>query len=348
MTIERINFSPPKPQLDAQLLDALIDLWLCDCCLRIKPYTFDRYREKINYTRRWWELVGPTVNWVMEEETLRHFERWLREERTRAGEVLSYNTRKDALRRLRQVFAWAYRAGYLSKDYSDWVPAPSGSAPLRKAPALDALRRLIEACAQSPYPLRNQAIIAIMLGTGVRRAECAAINIEDVQLYADGTGTITIRAAKEVKGREVQQRLVAFDAATGVYIRTHLDALAKDGYTRGALFLSRRFDQERLTSMGIYKAVKQVIRLAGLETQIQGPHDLRRYFATYFSRSKRGEGFGHLLSKQMGHSTYRMTAVYSLQDVDDVREELVSIFALLEEEERRQGDEYPRGTRRAG
>ena len=75
-----------------------------------------------------------------------------------------------------------------------------------------------------------------------------------------------------------------------------------------------------------------------MEEQIKGCHDLRRYFATYYSRAHRGEGHAHLLSKQLGHSTYRMTAHYSLQDVEDIRQEMVSVFALLEEEDRQRAE----------
>lgn len=211
------------------------------------------------------------------------------------------------------------------------MPAPSGSAPLRKAPALDVLRRLLAAVDQSPYPSRDRALLAVLLGTGVRRTECAGINIEDVQIDANKSGVITVQA-KRVKGREIHARHVAFDPATGAYIRAWLDELDCQGATAGPLWVSKRYDQNRLTTVGVYKAIKKIITLAGLEEQIKGCHDLRRYFATFYSRRRRGEAYGQLLSKQLGHSSYRMTAHYSLQDVEDIREAIISPFALMEEE----------------
>lgn len=172
-------------------------------------------------------------------------------------------------------------------------------------------------------------MLAILLGTGVRRAECSSINIEWVQVNADGSGEFQVEA-KRVSQREVHQRLVAFDRSTGKYLIAYLDTLLVN---KGALFPSGRTGK-RLQPIGIYKVVKRLIRLADLGDQIQGPHDLRRNFSTYYSRNRRGESHGQLLSKQLGHSSYRMTAAYSLQDVEDVREVLISPFALLEAGER--------------
>ena len=335
MTIDAIQLTPDQPTLDAKNFGPLIDLWLDDCGRLVSARTLTGYREKIEYVREWWLTHGPGYNWKLSETAVQDYAHWLSERPSRFGKPLGYNTRRDALRRLRALFLWAWKKGYVQNNYAKWVPAPTGSAPLRKAPALDALRRLIEAAQRSQYPLRDRAILAVLLGTGVRRAECAGINIEDVQIDADGSGVIAVKA-KRVKGREVHARHVAFDVATGAHIRAQVDDLQRSypDRTTGPLFSSTRFDQNRLTVIGIYRVVKKLIGLAGLEDQIEGPHDLRRYFATYYSRHRRGEAYGQLLSKQLGHSTYRMTAHYSLQDVEDIRESMISPFALLEEEEK--------------
>lgn len=327
MKTDTINLQPQLPTLDARSFDQLCQLWLEDCRARIAKRTIEGYEEKLSYARDWWVTKGPVYNWVMSEAVIQDFAHWLEQQISRFNSPLGYHTRRDAHRRLRQVFLWAWKRGYVAHNYSKWVPAPNGSAPLRKAPPVDCLRRLIEAAERSPYPVRDRAILAVLLGTGVRRGECTSIRVSDVQIDADGSGVITVKA-KKVKGREIHARHVAFDAATGGHIRKHLDAM-KD--CTGPLFLSRRYDQVGLTNIGIYRVVKRLIALAGLDDQIQGPHDLRRYFATYYSRHRRGEGHGHLLSKQLGHATYRMTAQYSLPDVEDLRGAVFSVFALLEE-----------------
>lgn len=329
--MDSIRLDPERPALAARQLDALIELWLENRRRRLAAKTAADYADKIRYFREWWAQEGPLVDWALTEETLLDFNRHLTQRISRFGTPLAYNTRKDALRRLKQVFLWAYQKNYVTNDYSKFVPAPEGSAPLRQVAPLDCLRRLIEATAQSSMPTRDRAILAILLGTGVRRSECASINVEWVRIDADGSGDLRVEA-KRVSRREVHMRTVAFDSATGKYIRAHLDTLLHD---QGPLFPSQRPEQPRLTPVGVYRVVKKLIKVAGLEEQIQGPHDLRRYFATYYSRHRRGEVHGQLLSRQLGHSTYRMTAKYTLQDVEDIREAMISPFALLDSEEER-------------
>lgn len=323
--MDLIRLDPERPSLEARQLDALIALWLKDRQRRVATKTAAGYAEKILYFREWWQSVGEALDWQLTEEVLLDFNLHLTARISRFGKPLGYHTRRDCLRRLRQMFIWAYEKGYVPKDYSGLVPAPDGSAPLRTATPLDQLRRLIAATDLSPYPTRDRALLAVLLGTGVRRAECASINIEWVQVSADNSGELRVEA-KKVGQREVHSRLVAFDGATGKHIGAYLDTLM---VSSGPLFPSGRSGQ-RLKPVGVYKAVKRLIKLAGLDDQIQGPHDLRRNFTTYYNRNRRGESHGQLLSKQLGHSSFRMTAGYSLQDVEDVREVLISPFALLE------------------
>lgn len=323
--MDSIRLDPERPSLEARQIDALIELWLKDRQRRVSAKTAAGYSEKIFYFREWWQSVGEALDWRLTEDALLDFNLHLSARPSRFGKPLGYHTRRDCLRRLRQMFIWAFEKGYIAKDYSALVPAPDGSAPLRTATPLDQLRRLIAATDLSPYPTRDRAMLAVLLGTGVRRAECASINIEWVQVAADGSGELQVEA-KKVSQRDVHRRLVAFDSATGTYIGAYLDTLL---VSSGPLFPSGRSGQ-RLKPIGVYKAIKRLIRLAGLDDQIQGPHDLRRNFTTYYNRNRRGESHGQLLSKQLGHSSFRMTAGYSLQDVEDVREVLISPFALLE------------------
>lgn len=75
--------------------------------------------------------------------------------------------------------------------------------------------------------------------------------------------------------------------------------------------------------------VKNLAEHAGLADQIQGPHDLRRLFATYWSRKQRGEGFTQPLSLQMGHTDRKMTLLYTKQDITDVRQTFTSPLEKL-------------------
>jgi integrase len=160
------------------------------------------------------------------------------------------------------------------------------------------------------------------VGTGLRKMEAAALDIEDLRMHADQSGTAIVRKAKRVKGRTVQGRVVAFDRWTGRYLATLMDTYAQQA---GPLFRVR--SGKRLGPMPAYQAVKKAIVRAGLADKIEGPHDLRRNFATWFSKTHRGEMHARLLSKQLGHAGFAMTDHYILHDADDLVEVITSPLA---------------------
>lgn len=322
-TMGRINLAPDEPALDARQLDALIGLWLDDCRSRLAAETVEGYGYKIAYFREWWARAGPERDWRLRRRNLAEFERELQTTPSRHGEPLSFNSRRDVLRRLTGVFKWAFREGYTETDYSAWVPEADGEPPIRQAAALPQLRKLFDAAADSSYAVRDRAILAVLIGTGMRRGECASLRVEDLRLYADGSGVATVRG-KRTKGNRTGERLVAFDAATGRYLTAYLDV---SGLARGPLWPGPKGP---LTPQGVYRVVKRCVRLAGLEGVIAGPHDLRRTFATTLARyAKDSQLDGDRLRRQMGHATYRMTSQYSLLDVDDIRDSLRSPLAMM-------------------
>ena len=321
----RINLQPQEPELEGGDLLQLIDCWIADLATRLPAATVDGYTVKLHYFVQWWDVSGARYQWKVSRQTLTQFNRWLTDTaRTRGGEPLSYHTRNDVLRRMKQMLRWAKSTDRVPVDLSDWIPAVEGSAPLRVAPDMAAVEKLIET-GQASGP-RDMAILAVLLGTGIRRAEASGLDVTDITLYADLSGTLAIHKAKKVRNRTVQARLVAFDTTTGHYLAAWLDHLPP----AGPYFPSSHVDREgdRLTPAGIYKVVRRIIADAGLSEVIQGPHDLRRLFATTFARHRRGAAYDDLLSRQLGHSAYSMTRHYVLTDVGDIRANLISPLSL--------------------
>lgn len=318
-----IDLHPAEPRVHAERLSALLGLWVSDCALRLPAATVAGYADKVRYVDEWWSEAGPACDWQLTRAVLLTLDSWLAEHaRTRHDGRLSYNTRKDVLRRLRQAFRWSYETKRLPVDLGSWVPQPSGSAPLRTVPGAEQLGKLFDAAFAGPFPLRDATVLAVLIGTGVRRAECAALDAKDVTLYADLSGAIAVHHAKRVKGRSVHARVVAFEPVTGEFLRRWLDGLpALDG----ALFPVGKHG--RIAPQTIYRIVKRCAEQAGVS--VQGPHDLRRIFATTFARYRRDAG--HLLSLQLGHSSFSQSVRngYVLPGADDIREAMVSPMSLI-------------------
>jgi len=141
------------------------------------------------------------------------------------------------------------------------------------------------------------------------------LNFGDIQFDNGGrSGALFVAAGKGHK-----QRYVRFDEYTGKYLIAWLTARGRSG---GPLFRSQRGG--RLTPKALAEVVQTIARRAGLEAKIKGPHDLRRLFATNWTRTHRGEGFMQPLSLQLGHTDAKMTLLYSKQGFGDIKEVFVS------------------------
>lgn len=320
----KINLQPAEEILDGRQLNDLIGLWLEHHAARpdVTAHTLEGYTNRIAFFVRWWAAAGPRCKWELTRKKMHAFGKWLETAETQYGRQLEYNSQQDILKRLRQCFKWAYDHEYLTRDITPWVPMAVGSAPLRQRATLDELAALMAAAGRSGHPIRDQALVAVYVGTGLRKMEAAGLDIEDIHMDADHAGTALVRKAKRVKGRDVQARMIAFDRWTGSYLAALLDTYPEQ---KGPLFRTRA--GQRLTAMAAYRVVKIAIERAGLAGKIEGPHDLRRNFATWFSKTHRGEMYGRLLSKQLGHSAFAMTDHYILHDADDLKEAITSPLA---------------------
>lgn len=124
---------------------------------------------------------------------------------------------------------------------------------------------------------RDAAILMLLEATGVRRAECASVQIDDLDLEA---GTVTVMG----KGRRV--RTVPFTVETGRAIDRYLRERAKKRYARsGALFLARTGP---MSPNAISDVVYRRARMAGLVDsqgrELVSPHMFRHRFADRWKR----------------------------------------------------------------
>lgn len=333
-----ITLEPQRDYLDARHLPALVELWLDYKVGRTDPTTVAGYRINIARALHWWAETGEAVAWRLDRRALDDFALWLTTAQSpTTGKAYGWHAQAGALRRLRQCLHWAHDNGYIPIDCSKWVPKEPLSNPpeLRRRIALKHLAALIDAAGHSNAPVRDQAMLATFIGTGVRRAELLGINIEDLQFDSAGGGTAVIHEAKRVRDRVVQGRMVAFDGWTGGYLRAWLDERPDQGplWVRLRWDYSLGYTSERMSLKTVNRIVARAIEWAGLGGVIQGPHDLRRAFATWFAaQNVRNELAGRVLSKQLGHSTMQMTDHYIAHDAEDLRDVIRSPLATFDDD----------------
>lgn len=228
------------------------------------------------------------------------------------------STVNKVLSALRGVVRECWRLGYIDAEtYQRTIDVESArgeTIPVGHALTDGELRALFEACAdpEEGRPLavsaRDAAMLAILFGAGVRRAEAVALDLGD---FNAETGAIAVRRGKGNKGRVVyagpgaRQAIVDWIAYRGTESGPLLRPLSKGGKV-----LARR-----LSTGAVLKRVLHLADRAGV-TRFS-PHDARRTFISTLIDS--GADLV-VVQKLAGHANVQTTARYDRRGEDAKRE----------------------------
>ena len=177
-------------------------------------------------------------------------------------------------------------------------------------------KRFRRACERSPRAI-DRAIVFLLLNTGMRIAECAALDVDDV--YAQGRkNRVVIRNGKGDRYREIPLNAEACEAITAwLAARTKKFAGKK---VDEALFLNPQ--GKRMSTASIDLIVRKIGRDCGIELS---PHILRHTCLTNLVRN--GTDLV-LVADLAGHKRLETTRRYTLPSESD-RERAVA--GLIEE-----------------
>jgi integrase/recombinase XerD len=252
------------------------------------------------------------VRRVTEEDVVRYIE---------ALSHLSLGTRRSYLGVVRGFFGSLVRRSWLLTSPAQDVALPAASALPRRVPSeAEVARFLSGAGAWRMTAQRDLAILEVLYGSGLRRSECARLDLVDVDL---GEATLWVRDGKGKKDRVVPLTLRAV-SALAVYLRENRPALARDP-REAALFLSKYGG--RLTCSSLSRAVHTVAMRTDLDLSA---HSLRHACATHLLRG--GADVRHI-QKLLGHARLSTTSIYTHVTDPDLKK----VFARAHPREKRRG-----------
>ncbi|MDQ4429076.1 tyrosine-type recombinase/integrase [Yokenella regensburgei] len=162
------------------------------------------------------------------------------------------------------------------------------------------IRRLFGVCDADRNSLgpRDSALLAVILGCGLRRSEAVGLNLSDI---------VTHERALRVLGKGNKERLAYLPHTAWQRLQVWIDQVR--GENPGPLFTRiRRFDvltNDRLTDQAVYHILQVRQQQAGIAQC--APHDLRRTFATVMLEN--GEDL-ITVKDAMGHASVTTTQQY--------------------------------------
>ena len=186
-------------------------------------------------------------------------------------------------------------------------PAPRRSTAHAGDPAtLAALWRAIEADPMPARRARDRALLAMLYGAGLRRAEAAAVLTGDVAADVGG-GQVAVTRGKGGKARLVP--VAAWAAAALADWRAVRRAALDDSAAGGAFLLSiTRYGRVAACPLTGYTIGRQVGRVAAAAGVPVVPHDLRRAFVS--AAITAGAGDLSAAAHLAGHASVTTTARY--------------------------------------
>jgi integrase/recombinase XerC len=201
---------------------------------------------------------------------------------------------------LRSFFRFLMRRGRASANPAREVSTPKLP---RKLPAylpIDESEALLRV---TPPPtaggVRDRAILELFYATGIRVAELAGLDVEDLDLR---------EGAVRVLGKGRKERIVPVGRKAVEALRAYL---AREGEREsGPVFLNGRGG--RLTVRSVHRIVRARARAAGLHRRVS-PHTLRHTFATHLLDA--GADL-RLIQELLGHARLGTTQKYTHVSTD--------------------------------
>lgn len=179
------------------------------------------------------------------------------------------------------------------------------------------LEALVNACTNdhSARGARDAALIALLYCLGMRRAECAALDLDD---YSAASGTLRIRG----KGNKERTGFVVDKGATEAIADWLGFRSLKTGPLLCPITREGKILFNRLTPQSIYNALLTRARTAGLSNLT--PHNLRRTSAT--NLLDRGADL-KVVQDLLGHSSLDTTKIYDRRG-DPAQRRAASLLTL--------------------
>ncbi|MEZ5301078.1 MAG: tyrosine recombinase XerC [Verrucomicrobiales bacterium] len=210
---------------------------------------------------------------------------------------------------LRSFYKFLTQRGGLERNPLAEVQLPKAE---KKLPAVLTIKQ-VEAFLELPFTIaqekqapdwvaeRDAAVLEVFYSSGVRVAELAAMNVEDIDQYTETARVIG-------KGRK--ERIVPLGSPALAAVQKYR---AKAGVHRGALFLSKL--RRRITTRAISNILKKYLGKSGLPMNVT-PHKLRHSFATHLL--ERGADL-RSVQTLLGHASLSTTQIYTHVTVDRMK-----------------------------
>lgn len=153
---------------------------------------------------------------------------------------------------------------------------------------------------------RDRLVVALLYGTGIRRAELIGLNLMDVDLD---------RAQIKVLGKRNKERLVPLIESLLPMLKHYMERRSALDLHREAHSFFVKSDGRKLSDSFVYRLVNRYLSEVTSKEK-RSPHMLRHTFATHVLQS--GADLNSV-KELLGHSSLAATQVYTHNSIEDLK-----------------------------
>jgi integrase/recombinase XerC len=172
---------------------------------------------------------------------------------------------------LKALFKYLMREGTVAVNPAQVIQTPKRDKYLPSFLSVDeAFGLLDQRFEDDEAGCRDRAILEVLYSSGMRAAELASLNVEDVHLAS---------SLVKIRGKGSKERIVPLGRPAGEALLRYLEKRFPGGRNgKGPLFVNS--SGGRLTTRTVARIVDKYVRNAGIGKKIS-PHSLRHSFATH-------------------------------------------------------------------
>ena len=260
---------------------------------RLSPRTLDAYRRDL--TRMLQYAATQDVRRAVELSP-DHLRAFVASQHRRG---LSARSIQRVLCAIRSFFRWLARETVVEANPAQGVRAPKARKRLPKTLDTEEISQLLDLPGNDPLTVRDRALLELFYSSGLRLAELAALNWQDLAVE---------EAVVRVTGKGDKVRIVPVGRKALAALAQWRDVHARLAANQQRVFLSRRGTP--LSHRAIQSRVRARAEQKGLWKRVH-PHMLRHSFASHMLESS---GQLRALQELLGHADITTTQVYTHLD----------------------------------
>jgi len=214
------------------------------------------------------------------------------------GIKVSERSQSRMLSAFRSFFSWMQLEGIREDNPAENVDAPKIGRYIPVVLSVEEVEAILASVElDSPFGIRDRAILEVLYGCGLRVSEASGLRIQD--LYLD-EGFIT------VIGKGDKQRLVPIGERAVDAVNNYLNVRPMPQPEFNDFVFLNRFGKS-LSRVSIFTMIKRQAVMAGVDKEIS-PHTFRHSFATHLIEN--GADL-RVVQEMLGHESILTTEIYT-------------------------------------